>query len=306
LVVPWRDRSFSNRVPFSVEGYQPADGEESPTAQLRVISTGFFRVLGVPILSGRDFSDEEGSDVIVSQSVAQRLFPNADAVNRRLWFGAAAAKPRRIVGIVADVDDQNVVQEPTLTIYQPIRGGIMGQLANRLFVRAAGDPHALIPSVARIIREISADQAVERPATLEDVRADVLTPERLNTFVFSALGGTALLIAVVGVAGVLAFSVSARTREFGVRLAVGSTPRDLRTGVLWDGVRIAAFGIAAGAAGGYALVRAAEGVFGTVQRPGPLSLIGAAIVLIGAAAVASLLPAVRASRIDVLQAFRSE
>jgi putative ABC transport system permease protein len=160
--------------------------------------------------------------------------------------------------------------------------------------------------VTRIIHEISADQAVERPATLEDVRAEVLTPERLNTFVFSALGGIALLIAVVGVAGVLAFSVGARMREFGVRLALGSTPRELRTGVLRDGLRIAAFGIAAGAAGGYALVRLTEGVFGTVQRPGALSVIGAAIVLIGAAAVASLIPAIRASRVDVLQAFRSE
>ena len=308
LVVPWRDRSFSNTVRFSVEGYQPADGEERPTAQLRVVSPGFFGVLGVPILSGRDFTDQDRSDTdpvaIVSRSVAQRLFPDAEAINRRLWFGTA--KPRRIVGIVADVDDQSVVQEPTLTIYEPILGGLMGQLANRLFVRAAGDPHTLVPSVTRIIREISADQAVERPATLEDVRAEVLTPERLNTFVFSALGGIALLIAVVGVAGVLAFSVGARTREFGIRLAVGSTPRELRTGVLWDGVRIGAFGIAAGAAGGYALMRVAEGVFGTVQRPGALSVIGAAIVLIGAAAVASLMPAMRAARVDVLQAFRSE
>jgi predicted permease len=305
LVVPWRDRSFSNAVPFSVEGYQPADGEERPTAQLRVISTGFFGVLGVPMLSGRDFTDEDGSDVaIVSHSVARRLFPNADAVNRRLWFGST--QPRRIIGIVADVDDQNVVQEPTMTIYQPMRAGVMGQLANRLFVRAAGDPHALVPSVTRIIREISTVQAVERPATLEDVRAEVLTPERLNTFVFSALGGIALLIAVVGVAGVLAFSVGVRMREFGVRLAVGSTPRELRTGVLWDGVRIAAFGIAAGAAGGFALVRVAERVWGAVQLPGALPLLGSAIVLIGAAAVASLTPAMRASRVDVLQALRSE
>jgi putative ABC transport system permease protein len=308
LVVPWRDRSFSNRVPFSVEGYQPADGEEGPTAQLRIISPGFFGVLGVPILSGRDFTDADRSDTdpiaIVSQSVARRMFADGDAVNRRLWFGTA--KPRRIVGIVADVDDQDVVQEPTLTIYEPIRGGQMGRLANRLFVRAAGDPYTLVPSVTRIIREISADQAVERPATLEDVRAEVLTPERLNTFVFSALGGIALLIAVVGVAGVLAFSVGARMREFGVRLAVGSTPRDLRTGVLRDGVRIAVVGIAVGAAGGYVLVRAAERLFGTVQLPGALPAIGAAIVLIGAATIASLIPAMRASRVDVLQALRPE
>jgi putative ABC transport system permease protein len=316
LVVPWRDRSFSNRVPFSVEGYQPADGEERPMAQLRVVSPGFFGVLGVPLLSGRDFTDQDRSDTdpvaIVSQSVVRRMFPDADALNRQVWFGtlaalaAGSAKPRRIIGVVADVDDQNVVQEPTLTIYQPMLGDMMGQLANRLFVRAAGDPHTLIPSVTRTIREISADQAVERPATLEDVRAEVLTPERLNTFVFSALGGIALLIAVVGVAGVLAFSVGARTREFGVRLAVGSTPRDLRSSVLWDGVRIAAIGIAGGAAGGYALVRGAEWMWGSVQLPGALPVIGAAGVLIGAATVASLMPALRASRIDVLQALRPE
>ena len=128
----------------------------------------------------------------------------------------------------------------------------------------------------------------------------------MNAFVFSALGGIALLIAIVGVAGVLAFSVSARTREFGVRLAVGSTPRDLRAGVLLDGVRIAAIGIAAGAAGGYALVRVAEALLGTVQLPGALPLMGAAVVLIAAATAASLMPATRASRVDVLLALRSE
>jgi predicted permease len=311
LVVPWRDRGFRVDVQFAVEGYQPADGEENPTARLRAVSPGFFGVLGVPILSGRDFTGDDRSDIdpvaIVSQSIAQRLFPNADAVNRRVWWGPrGASQPRRIVGIVADVDDQNVVQGPTLTIYEPIRGGRLGSLASRLFVRAAGDPYALVPSVTHTIRQISADQPVERPATLEDVRADVLTPERLSTFVFSALGGIALLIAVVGVAGVLTFSVSARTREFGVRLAVGSTPKDLRTGVLWDGVRIAALGIAAGAAGGYALVRVVEGLVGNAHLPGAVPVIGAAAVLFAAAIVASLMPAARASRVDVLQALRSE
>src|SRR6058998_2645849 len=127
----------------------------------------------------------------------------------------------------------------------------------RLFVRAAGDPYSLVPAVTRVIREISADQPVERAATLEDVRAQVLSPERMSAFVFSGFAGIALLIAVVGVAGVLAFSVSARTREFGVRLAVGSSPRCLLTRVLSEGALIAAIGVAAGAAGGYALARVA-------------------------------------------------
>ena len=307
--VPWRDRG-NTQLQFVVEGYQPANGEEAPTGRLRIVSPGYFAVLGVPIAAGRDFIDSDRSSkelvAIVTQSVAQRLFPNGDALNRRLTptnlgtnlgtFGTG-----RIVGVVADVDEDNVVQEPSMIVYYPLRSG-----GGRLFVRATGDPHLLIPSVTRTIREVSADQAVERPATLEDIRAEVLAPERLNAFVFSALGGIALLIAVVGVAGVLAFSVSARTREFGVRLAVGSTPRDLRAGVLWDGARTATIGIAAGAAGGYVLARLAGGFFENVQLPGALPVLGAAIVLIGAAIGASLMPAARASRVDVLQALRSE
>jgi ABC-type antimicrobial peptide transport system permease subunit len=138
------------------------------------------------------------------------------------------------------------------------------------------------------------------------VRAEVLSPERLDTFVLSGFAGIALLVAVVGVTGVLAFSVSARTREFGVRLVVGSTPRQLLTSVLSDGMRIAAIGVAAGAAGGYLLARLAEGFFENVQLPGTLPLIGAAAVLIGAAIVASLMPAARAARVNVVEALRSE
>ena len=124
--------------------------------------------------------------------------------------------------------------------------------AGRLFVHTSGDPYALVPAVTRVIREMSADQPVERAATLEDVRAEVLAPERLNAFVFSGFAGLALLIAVVGVAGVLAFSVSARIREFGVRLAVGSSPRRLLARVLGGRIADCRIGIAAGAAGGFA------------------------------------------------------
>lgn len=307
--VPWRDRG-NTPLQFVAEGYQPANGEEPPTGLFRIVSPEYFSVLGVPIVSGREFTDSDRTSkdlvAIVNQSAARRLFPNGDALNRRvtptnLGTNLGSFDTARIVGIVADVDEDNVVQEPSMIVYYPLRSG-----GSRLFVRAAGDPHTLIASVTRTIRQVSADQAVERPATLEDIRAEVLAPERLNAFVFSALGGIALLIAIVGVAGVLAFSVSARTREFGVRLAIGCSPRDLRVGVLGDGVRIASLGIAVGAAAGYALARLAEGFFEGVQLPGTLPMIGAASVLIGAAIAASLLPAMRASRVDVLRALRSE
>jgi putative ABC transport system permease protein len=312
--VPWRDAgSLGPGFLFTVEGYTPADGEENPRGRMRMVAPRFFAVLGVPILAGRDFTDEDrhGSEpvTIVSQSVAQRLFTNGDAVNRHLtWTDPVFSiygkpVPSRIVGVVADVDDENVVPRPALTIYRPAwQIGVAG----RLFVRTASDPYALVPAVTRVIREISAEQPVERAATLEDVRAEVLSPERVNAFVFSGFAGIALLIAVVGVAGVLAFSVSARTREFGVRLAVGSAPRHLLSQVLSEGAAIAAIGILAGAAGGFAFASLAARFVANVQLPGVLPVVGAAVVLVGAAILASLIPAARASRVDVLQALRSE
>ena len=134
---------------------------------------------------------------------------------------------------------------------------------------------------------------------------EVLTPQRLSAFVFSSLGSIALLIAVVGVSGVLAFSVSARTREFGIRLAVGCSPAELQAGVLRDGIWMAVIGIAVGVAAGYAFARVAEGLFEKVQMPGKLTLIGAVALLIGAAIVSSLIPAAHASRVDVIEALRS-
>jgi predicted permease len=314
--VPWRDAGGplgGGGFQFAAEGYQQADGEASPRARMRMVGSGFFDVLGVPIVAGRDFTDDDRGGrepvSIVSQSIAQRLFPNGDAVNRHItWTDPVFSLygkpiPRRVVGVVADVDDESVVPGAPLTIYQPVRQ--MG-LAGRLFVRTAGDPYAVVPSVTRVVRELSADQPVERAATLEDIRAEVMSPERVNAFVFSGFAGIALLIAVVGVAGVLAFSVSARTREFGIRLAVGSAPRHLLGRVLSEGVGIATIGIVAGAAGGYALAFLAGRLFAHVQLPGALTVIVSAAVLITAAVVASFMPAARASRIDVLQALRSE
>ncbi len=176
----------------------------------------------------------------------------------------------------------------------------------RLFVHARTDPYALVTPITRIIRELSADQPVEQAATLEDVRAEVLAPSRLNALVFGGFAGVALLIAVVGVAGVLAFSVSARTREFGVRLAIGSTPRALLAGVLREGAIIAGAGVVAGVAGGVLLVRVAGSYLQDVRIPGVLPIVGAAALLFAAALLASLMPAARAARVDVIQALRSE
>ena len=311
--VPWRDNAFF-AAQFTVEGYAKANGEEDPRARFRTVSPGFFATLGVPIVAGRDFTDADRRDgekvVIVSQSLAQRMFPGGDAVNRHLMWTDPVIKfidvsggPRRIVGVVPDVDDENVIPAPAMAVYHPYEQEIFG---GRVFVRARTDPYALVPPITRIIRELSAEQPVERAATLEDVRAEVLAPDRLNALVFGGFAMVALTIAVVGVAGVLAFSVSARTREFGVRLAVGSAPRHLLTRVLGEGAVIGVSGIAAGAAGGIVLARIVGSYITDVQLPGPLATVGAAAILVAAAVLASLMPAARASRVDVMQALRSE
>jgi len=147
---------------------------------------------------------------------------------------------------------------------------------------------------------------VERAATLEDVRTEVLAPVRLNALVFGGFAAVALTIAVVGVAGVLAFSVSARTREFGIRLAIGSAPRHLLTRVLGEGSMIAAFGVVAGAIGGVLLARLVGSYVPDVRIPGAVPILGAAVILVTAAMLASLMPAARASRVDVIKALRAD
>jgi putative ABC transport system permease protein len=313
-VVPWRDGNNSFQMQFSTEGRLRGPGEEDPRARFRTVSPGFFATLGVPILAGRDFTDADrrGSEpvVIVSQSLAQRMFPNQDAVNRHvMWtdpvlkFIGISGDPRRIVGVVADVEDEKITPGPAIAVYHPLGQAFVGQ---RAFIHTRGDPYPLVSPVTRILRSMAPDQVVEHAASLEDIRAEVLAPDRLNAIVFGGFAFVALAIAVVGVAGVLAFSVSGRTREFGIRLAIGSEPHHLLVDVLGQGAVMAAAGIGAGVLGGFALLRLAASYFEHVQRPGAVPILGAAVVLLAAALVASVLPALRAARVDITQALRSE
>jgi predicted permease len=312
-VAPWREAQTPT-LQFSVEGHVRQAGEEDPRARLRTVSPGYFAALGVPVLAGRDFNDadREGGELvaIVSQSLAQRMFPNQDPINRHMMWSDPVLKfigmsnaPRRIVGVVADIEDERVTPGPVVTVYNPMEQELFG---GRLFVHTRSDPYSLVTPVTRIIRDMSVDQVVEHAATLEDIRAEVLTPDRLNAIVFGAFAGVALMIAVVGVAGVLAFSVSGRTREFGIRLAVGSQPRHLLGGVIREGALMAAGGIMVGAIVGFALAKLMGSYINVASLPGPAVVLGSGLILLVAAITASLLPAVRAAGVDVMEALRSE
>jgi putative ABC transport system permease protein len=324
IVVPWRDAgSFGPGFQFSADGHLRGPGEEDPRAQLRTISPGFFAALGVPIIAGRDFNQLDGQNkgpdgqnkepvVIVSQTLAQRMFPNQDALNRHVFWTDPVMKfipginttPHRIIGVTADIDDEHVVPGPCLTVYSQFEEGPI--FGGRLFIHTGANPYSLVTPITRIIRGMSIDQPIERAATLEDIRAEVLTPDRLNTVVFGVFAAVALAIALVGVAGVLAFSVSARTREFGIRLAIGAQPRQLLASVIAQGAVMATAGVLAGAACGYVLMRVARSSFEDMQTPSALPVAGSVFVLLAAAVVASVLPAARAARVDVTEALRSE
>jgi len=320
-IAPWRDAdTFGPGLQFSGDGH--VHDKDDPRAMMRTISPGFFKSLGVPLLEGRDFNSQDDQTqepvAVVSQSLASRMFPAGDAVGHHVYWtdpvleflpGTDAEKarfkgPHRIIGIVADVDDLHIVPTPTSTIYGSFADG--GMFGGHLFIHTTGNPYALVTPVTKIVRDMSADEPAEHAATLEDIRAKVLAPDRLNSLVFGVFAAVALLIAVVGVAGVLAFSVSARTREFGIRLALGAQPENLLRRVVTEGVVMAGIGVVAGAVFGLIVARVAGSYFGDLKMPGAWPVIVSAIVLLGAAVVASMLPAARAARVDVIQALHSE
>ncbi|MBT9329579.1 ADOP family duplicated permease [Paracidobacterium acidisoli] len=313
--VPWRDdQALDISFAFAAQGAVPKNGLEDWRAKFRSVSSGYFDTLGVPLTEGRDFrdSDRSGSErvVIVSQSLAQKLFPGQDALNHELrWtdgvmkFIGISMEPRRIVGVVPDLDDENIIPSPEMMVYQPAdQEGWEG----RLFVRTKQDPYTVAPLITRTIHEISSEQPVEHASTLQDIRAEVMTPDKLNALVFGGFAAVALLISVVGVAGVLAFSVSGRIREFGIRMALGAQPRNILTDVLLQGLTIAAIGVCAGAVFGIVFARGVDRFVAGVHRPGMLSFLVSALVILAAAVIASAVPAARAARVNAAEALRSE
>jgi len=317
FMAPWRDSGMLKfTLQFAVEGRTSESGKEDLRARFRFVSPRYFSTLGIPLLDGREFTDADRKDaepvVIVSKSIAQRLFPGEKVIDRHIMWtdpmlkyaaGMIGPERRRIVGVAGDVDDANIIPQSNLSIYGPFaQGPIFGAC---LIVRAENDPYALVTTITKTIRAAAATQPVEDAATLGDVRTEILANNRVNAIVFGGFAVLALAISVIGVAGVLAFSVSWRMREFGIRLALGAQPRRILAGVLIDGARIAAIGIASGGLVGWGLSRLAANYIAVLQLPGPLPLIGSAALILVSAVLASAVPAVRAARVDTVQTLRA-
>ena len=279
---------------------------------MRVVSPAYFDAVNAALLAGREFSvaDDSASPtvVIVSDVLAKRYFGNRSPVGEQLQFGTASPTnpPAMIVGVVRGVRQARLDQEPLPELYWSMNQAFwsLGDIA--LVVRTSGDPSQLAVPVQDVIHRIDPEQPVYLVRTMQRVLSDSISDRRLYMRLLGAFSGIALVLAMAGIYGVISYSVTQRTREFGIRLALGSESRRLRRMVVWDGVRLAGIGLLIGIPAAVAATRLLRGVVYGVSPVDPLTFGAVAVVLGAVALVASYVPARRASRVDPIIAMQTE
>jgi putative ABC transport system permease protein len=289
----------------------PSNPELVPSGDRYAISGSYLSTMRIPILRGRNFTASDMIDTtnrvaLVSAALAQRMWPGVDPIGKRIRLGGPKGHDRRVVGVVGNVRHRGLDATSTLQWYVPERQWSFSDNQEILIVRAAGDPAALAASVRRVVASIDPTQPIIKMATMDQIIASSTAQRRLALVLFGAFAGAALLLAVAGIYGVLAGSVAERTREIGVRSALGATPRDIIGLVVGQGGRLSAIGLALGVAGSFALTRYLRTLLFGVGPTDPTTFVGV-VTLLGLVTVAAcLIPAMRASRVDPSRALRSE
>jgi predicted permease len=306
LTVPL-DREVQSNGAFQIEGRAVDPGSKALLTDFHVVSPDYFRTLGIPLLSGRSFTRMDGPQnapvVVLNQAIARHRWPGEDPVGCRVSFDDGRTWAT-VIGIVGDTRDTGLDRPAGDGIYIALAQNPL--LQGTLIARTAGDPMDIARTVVQRMYEIDPDQPAGRIRSLETVRADSIAAPRLVARLLGLFAAIALLIAATGIGGVIALTVSQRTHEFGVRLAVGARRLDILGLVLGQGLRLAAVGVALGLAGSLALSRILEGLLFGVAPNDPLTFATVAAVLVFAAVAACLLPAHRAAGVDPLVALREE
>ena len=297
-----------------IEG-QPVDHRSGLAADWQVVTPGYFEALGTPLRAGRTFTDADTADtllvIVVNETMAKKFWPGVSALGRRLTMGSNG-RWITVVGVVADVHHRGLDMQPRPEMYRPHTqfryGGANAPAVPTMtwVVRAAGDPRAATSYARAAIHAVDANLGISDVATMDQVLADSTSDRRLNMLLFALLGGLALALATVGVYGVVAYSVTQRTHEIGVRMAIGATPADVVRMVLNEGGRLAVAGVAVGSVVAFAGARLIRGLLFEVSATDPLTFAGVALGLLGIALLASYIPARRATRVDPMIALRGE
>jgi predicted permease len=290
---------------MNVEGYVPAPNEQM-TVHRATVPPGYFRLLGIPLLDGRDFTeqDDDGKPVVivVNQTFARRYFQGRNPIGRRV---SVERTPATVVGVVKDVKYQSPLEAPTPFFYVPFRQWFYPGLNFSVFIKTRGDPLRMTPILRREALALNPD-AVFTTTRLEEAAATALYVQKTASMLLSAVGGVCLLLAALGLYSVMSYAVTQRTREMGVRMALGATPADVRLLILREGLWLTVPGLAAGAALAALGARLVSGALVQVGPADPKAFLGATLFLGAVALTACYIPAVRATRLDPMNALRWE
>jgi putative ABC transport system permease protein len=289
---------------FVIDGAPPLDEERAQQASLMIASDEYFRAMGIPLLRGRSFTLEDDLDAphvaIVNTSLADRYWPGADPVGQRI--SGDGVEWHTIVGVVANVRQQ-LALEPVDEIYSPL--GQLPYVTTNWAIRSSRSLDDLSPQVRRAVYDVDPDQPIHRLRPLDDVRVASLAPPRLTAALLGLFAALALAITATGIAGVIAFSVNQRTQEFGVRVALGARRTDVVSMVVGEGVRLALSGLAIGAVGALFLSSLLSTLLFGIAPTDGVTYLAVSVVLLIVAALACLLPALRAASVDPMQALRT-
>ena len=307
-------RSSDVRFEIRAENRTPPAGEVAPRAEYRTAGPEYFRAAGIPLVRGREFGTADRADaarvVIVNQAVADRLFPGEDPIGRRMaWTGdilrftPISGDWRTIVGVVANTKDGGLDSEPRAAVFMPFAQSLA--LGGSLVIRAEKDAGALVPAARRIVRRIAPAAPIENVTTVAQIREQSMAPRRLNAVLISSFGLLALIIAAVGIGGVLAFSVNARTNEIGIRMSLGAAPGRVQRAILREGGVLLGIGIALGAAIASLAVTVLRGLLFGVEPHDPATFIAVAVLIAGIGLLACWIPAAKAARVDPVSAMRT-
>jgi putative ABC transport system permease protein len=295
---------------FVVEGREVPVGE-APSAETRAVLPGYFRALELPLVAGRDFTAAEAADtatraVIVNETMARRWWPGADAIGRRVSITGSGADAAwmTVVGVTRDVRQRRLGRAAEEQLYLPFAA--MTRRDMTLMVRTAGDPETLAPAVRDALAALDATLPVADLRTMPAMVHASLWQQRLYGTLFGTFAAVAVLLAVVGVYGVIAYAVAQRVRELGVRIALGARPRDVAALMLRDGARLATLGLGVGIVLALGITHVLGSTLQGVSPRDPAVLVGVAAVLGAAALVACWIPARRAARVDPLVAMRAD
>jgi predicted permease len=297
------------------EGRALATGEAIPRADFRTVSPGFFHAAGIPMLKGREFAEtdtkESANVVILNKSLADRLFGDRDPIGQHVtWTGEVLKQVglqdawRTVVGVVGDTKDGGLDAAPRGVMFQPITQ--MPMFGGGLVIRSQRDPAALAPAATRIVRSIVPNDPIENVLTIGQIKDQSVAPRRLNAVLVSSFGVLAVIIAAVGIAGVLAFSVSARTNEIGIRMSLGADSARVQRMILGEGGTLLGYGLFLGVAGALIGTRLIRGLLFGVTPNDPATLVGVTMLMVAVGIAACWLPAVRAARIDPAVAIRRQ